>query len=114
MSKIDIASHGAHRHDDDVRCEQCGNAMKIERSYKIDDRFLRALVAGLASDVGIDAFTKGRKKGTIYVASTDVILLDRFDARLRELAPRLDAELLTLATRFIREHTGTEIKTPAT
>jgi hypothetical protein len=43
-----------------------------------------------------------------------VILLDRFDARLRELAPRLDAELLTLATRFIREHTGTEIKTPAT
>ena len=85
--------------------------MRIERSYKINDRLIQLLLVAVARNLGLDVYRKGRKNSpVIYVAATDVAALDRYDARISELSPLLDAELVEHAIAFVKQHTGVELK----
>ena len=114
MAGDDNASHSVrHEHHEHAsgRCPDCGREHRIERSYKADDRMLRALLPPLAHQMGLQAFYKGRKTSTtIYVSGPDAASLDRFDTRLVDLAARLDAELMKVATAFVKEHVGVDLK----
>lgn len=100
-----------HTHEGSGHCETCGHQHRVERAYKSGDRLLRALFLALARKMDLEAYSKGRKaSATIYVAAPDSASLDRFDARLAELAPRLDAELMKLVQIFVKTHVGVDLR----
>jgi len=87
---------------------------RVERLHEIDDRLLKILALAIAEQLGLDAVTKGRSvTSKILVAGPDNAALDRFDVRLRELGPKLDAALMNLAAAFVKEHTGLRVTTIA-
>jgi hypothetical protein len=53
----------------------------------------------------------GKGRTAIEVAGPDRATIERCSARLAELAPRLEAELLAVTERFIERETGTVLKT---
>lgn len=105
------AAHAAHAQG--ARCERCGTVASIERSYDVNDRMLQMLVVAVCREMGIESYRKGSKNPmTLYVSGPDSATLDRLDSRVKDLAAKLDAELLKVTAAFVREHTGVELTAP--
>ncbi len=107
------STHHEHHEHASGQCVHCGHEHhRVERLYKIDDRMLKILALAIAEQMGLEAVRKGRTvTSKLLVAGPDNAALDRFDARLRELGAKLDAELMNLAAAFVKEHTGLHVKT---
>ncbi|MEI8257504.1 MAG: hypothetical protein WCJ30_17660 [Deltaproteobacteria bacterium] len=118
MAAIDNPSDSAqddHHEHTSGRCARCGHEHhRVERLYQIDDRMLKILALAIAEQMGLEAVRKGRKvTSKIKVAGPDDGSLDRFDARLRDLGAKLDAELMSVAAAFVKAHTGLKVTTAA-
>jgi hypothetical protein len=103
-----------HAHDGGLRCGQCGHLHGVERSYQANDRMLHLLLVALCTQLGLEAYRKSKTSTRVYVVAPDDATLDRLEARLHELLPKLDAELLKVVEAFVREHTGLAISAPKT
>jgi hypothetical protein len=106
-------AHPAHTHAHDAACPECGRTAGIERAIETNDRMIYMLVVALCRQQGVEVYRKGSKTSlTAYVRSQDAAALDRLEARLNELTPKLDAALSAVLADFVREHTGFELRIP--
>lgn len=110
----DNEEKGEQHHVGEGHCTDCGHAHVIERSYKVTDRSIEWLIVAVAQSLGLRAYRKGRKQSsTIYIAGSDSSALDRCEARVVELTPALDAELMKVMLDYVKKHTGVELKVSA-
>lgn len=92
--------HGPH-------CAHCGAPRLGVREYTIDDRFLQLLLLTVCEQMGVEV-VRAKKRATFRVEARDATL-DQLAARLQSLSVQLDDQLMDVAERFIREHTGQEV-----
>ena len=89
------------------QCAHCGTPRLGVREYTIDDRFLQILLLTVCEQMGVDV-VQTKKRATFRVEARDATL-DQLAVRLESLSAQLDDQLMDVAERFIREHTGQQI-----
>lgn len=98
-----------HRHQPGTQCATCGNPNTSHLDVEVDDRYFQLLLAGIALGMKLEVSRKGRT--AMEVAGPDRTTIERCSARLTELAPRLEAELIAVTEAFVERETGVVIKT---
>ena len=93
-------THGPHEH-----CSHCGATPPIERSYDVNDRFARSLLAALCRAQGLQPYARSKHPNApIYLGAKDVATLDQISTRFEALVPLLDDELLQTFRAFLKKH----------
>jgi hypothetical protein len=103
-----------HAHAPGDRCAHGGQPPGVERSYSTNDRLAHVLLVALCKQHGVTAYRKTKAATRVYVVAPDAATLDRLEARLAELLPKLDAALRPALDAFVREHTGVTLPAPGT
>gem|GEM_PF-2370457 len=81
----------------------------LKRAYTTDDRFLQTLILALCRSMNLVAYRDERHETTLVVEAPDDATHDRLEQRVGALSVKLDDQLMTLTTAFIREHCGLDV-----
>jgi hypothetical protein len=82
---------------------------EVEQEYEAEDRLLRTLLLAVCRSMNLEAYRDDSRSPTTLFVTAPEATHDVLAARLDDLVPKLDDQLMALTASFIREHCGLEV-----